>query len=40
MTEDKEKVTQTYRAEKVATQTGLFGVIGKEQVETATDILK
>ena len=40
MTEDKEKVTQTYSAEKVATQTGLFGVIGKEQVETATDILK
>ena len=40
MTEDNVKVTQTYSAEKVATQTGLFGVIGKEQVETATDILK
>ncbi len=40
MIEENEKVTQTYRAEKVATQTGLFGIIGKEQVEAATDILK
>lgn len=40
MVENEEKITQEYRAEKKATEAGLFGVIGKEQVETATDVLK
>ncbi len=40
MTENKEKTTQEYRAEKRATEAGLFGVIGQEQVDKATEVLK
>ena len=40
MTDNKEKNTQEYRVEKKATASGLFGVIGQEQVEKATEVLK
>ncbi len=40
MTKNEEKATQEYRAEKKATEAGLFGVVGQEQVEKATEILK
>lgn len=40
MTKNEEKATQEYRVEKKATEAGLFGVVGQEQVEKATEILK